>query len=231
MPTLLSLFDYTGNWALPYAEHGWNVILWDIKHQADYCELFSDINDASADYFYEYIFDNFGTVDGIIAAPPCTDFAASGAQWWPEKDKAGQTAISIEYVRQTLRIVNLCRPWFWAMENPVGRINKFFPMLGKPWYFQPYWFGDAYTKKTGLWGRFVKPTPSNIVEPIMFTTKDGKRGSYQWAKLGGKSEKTKTLRSATPEGFAQAFYKANHFAHQWRLMRNRTFLRTLFINK
>ena len=37
----------------------------------------------------------------------------------------------------------------------------------------------------------------------------GKRGSWQWAKLGGKSERTKRLRSQTPRGFALAFAEAN----------------------
>ncbi|MDX9847444.1 MAG: DNA cytosine methyltransferase [Tenuifilaceae bacterium] len=210
MKTLLSLFDYSGNWACPYQENGWNVILWDIKHTTDMFCLFSDINDACADFFYENIFDNFGTVDGIIAAPPCTDFAVSGARWWPEKDRTGSTAKSIELVYQTLRIVDLCQPDFWALENPVGRISKLVPELGSPWYFQPYWFGDPYTKKTGLWGNFTPPAKTNVVEPIIFTNANGKRGSYMWAKLGGKSEKTKELRSETPMGFSYAFYESNH---------------------
>lgn len=210
MKTLLSLFDYSGNWALPYQEQGWNVILWDIKHTSDMFSQFSDIEDACADFFYENIFDNYGTVDGIIAAPPCTDFAASGARWWPEKDRMGVTEKSIELVYQTLRIIDLCQPDFWALENPVGRISKLVPELGSPWYFQPYWFGDPYTKKTGLWGDFNPPEKINEVEPIIFTNSKGKRGSYMWAKLGGKSERTKELRSETPMGFAYAFYESNH---------------------
>jgi len=210
MKTLLSLFDYSGNWALPYEEHGWNVILWDIKHTSDMFSLFSDIENACADFFYENIFDNFGTVDGIIAAPPCTDFAVSGARWWTEKDKLGTTDKSIELVYQTLRIVDLCQPDFWALENPVGRISKLIPELGNPWYFQPYWFGDPYTKKTGLWGNFNPPQKTNVVEPIIYTNSQGKKGSYMWAKLGGKSERTKELRSKTPFGFAYAFYESNH---------------------
>lgn len=226
MKTLLSLFDYTGNWAAPYEEAGWNVILWDIKHDPDMVSRFSDINEANAEFFYEHIFDNYGTVDGIIAAPPCTDFAVSGARHWKSKDESGITELSVEMVYQVLRIVDLCQPDFWALENPVGRLNKLMPELAEygPWYFQPWWFGDPYTKRTGLWGEFNKPIKSNgigifksiedselcEVEPVMFQGKDGKKGSYMWAKLGGKSEKTKELRSTTPKGFARAFYNANH---------------------
>ncbi len=212
MKTLLSLFDYSGNWAAPYEDNGWNIILWDIKHTCDLYACFSDIMDACTDYFYDNIFDNYGTIDGILAAIPCYDFAASGARWWKAKDSSGQTAKSIELVNQTLRIIELCQPDFWAIENPVGRINKLIPELKPygPWYFQPYWYGDAYTKKTGLWGKFNPPQPTNIVEPVIYTNASGKRGSYQWAKLGGKSERTKELRSMTPEGFANAFYQSNH---------------------
>ena len=202
---ILSLFDFSGNWALPYAENGHDVILWDIKHTTDLFSTFSNIDEACADYFYENIFDNYGTVDGILAAVPCTDFASSGAQYWPAKDQSGQTDRSLELVYQVLRIVDLCQPAFWALENPVGRLSKLVPELGKAWYFQPHWYGDAYTKKTGLWGDFNKPERINEVEPI----KDCKQGSWL-QKLGGKTEKTKELRSMTPMGFAWAFYEANH---------------------
>lgn len=210
MKTLLSLFDYSGNWARPYFENGWNVILWDRKHTSDLYSRFSNIEDACADFFYEHIFDNYGTVDGIVAGVPCTDFSSSGARWWKEKDEAGITEKSVELVHQTLRIIDLCMPDFWAIENPVGRIAKLVPELGKPWYFQPYWYGDAYTKKTGLWGDFRPPLPTNMIEPKIYTNSKGQKGSFMWAKLGGKSERTKEIRSETPMGFAQAFYESNH---------------------
>lgn len=212
-PTLLSLFDYSGVWARPYEDAGWNVILWDQKHTSDLYATFKDVNDACTDYFYDNIFENYGTVDGILAAVPCDDFAVSGARWWPDKDADGRTYASMELVRQTLRIVNLCSPLrFWALENPVGRLNTLFPELPKPWYFDPYWFGDPYTKKTGIWGQFRAPVirSSQVVRPIMYETSNGKRGSWMWAKLGGNSERTKELRSVTPAGFARAFFEANH---------------------
>jgi hypothetical protein len=87
-----------------------------------------------------------------------------------------------------------------VLENPVGRLNKLRPQLGNPWYFQPWHYGDAYTKKTGLWGNFNKDLVKQEVTP----------DPNSWImKLGGKSEKTKELRSMTPLGFAEAFFKAN----------------------
>jgi hypothetical protein len=203
MKTLLSLFDYTGNWSRPYADAGWNVILWDIKHTCDMFGMFSDIKDACADYFYEHIFDNFGTVDGILAAVPCTDFAVSGARWFAEKDANGSTAQSVELVWQTLRIVHLCMPHFWVVENPISRIHKLVPELGRPkMYFHPCDFGEPYTKKTALYGEFN----TNLVKTPVAPTE----GSKMHRMYGGRSERTKELRSVTPPGFAQAFFEANH---------------------
>lgn len=210
MKTLLSLFDYSGNWAKPFADSGeWNVILWDIKHTADMYSLFSDIKDACADYFYEHIFDNYGTVDGILAAVPCTDFAVSGARWFAEKDARGDTKKSIELVYQTLRIIDLCQPNFWVVENPISRIHKLVPELGKPrMYFNPCDFGEPYTKKTALYGKFNTKLKRNPVKPT--------EGSKMHKKYGGKSELTKERRSVTPPGFARAFYEANKRWKNWR---------------
>lgn len=202
--TVLSLFDYTGNWSLPYAEAGANVVRIDLKHGVD-------VRDIKASRLMERLMDAYGRVDGILAAPPCTEFAVSGAHKWAAKDKSGQTARSLELVRQVLRCVEFSKPDWWVMENPVGRLNTLMPELAKlgPWYFDPCDFGDAYTKRTGLWGNFVPPLPLFVggdysVEPVRVCS----QGSWL-QKLGGKSEKTKTLRSTTPMGFAYAFFLAN----------------------
>ena len=208
MKTLLSLFDYTGNWARPFAENGWNVIHWDIKHTCNNYDLFKDIKDACAEYFYENIFDNYGTVDGILAAVPCTEFAVSGARWFAAKDADGRTAKAIELVWQTLRIIDLCMPDFWVIENPISRIHTLVPEIGKPkMYFNPCDFGEPYTKKTALYGKFNTNLKMNKVEPT--------EGSKMHRLYGGKSERTKELRSVTPLGFAQAFYEANkNYKHE-----------------
>ena len=187
-PTILSLFDYSGNWPSPFKENGFDVIQIDIKHGIDILTLVKD--DIPSDNIY-----------GILAAPPCTDFAGSGAQYWKVKDADGRTAASLALIDKTLEIVS----WypglkFWALENPVGRLQKLRPQLGTPWYFQPHWYGDPWTKKTGLYGKFNKDLPRNDVPP----------DPNSWImKLGGKSERTKELRSMTPIGFAKAFYEAN----------------------
>lgn len=185
---ILSLFDYSGNWPKFYRESGdYEVYQVDVKLGLDILEL------TKADFPFE-------KAHGILAAPPCTDFASSGAQYWKTKDADGRTAASLALVDKTLELIEDFKPEWWALENPVGRLQKLRPQLGSPWYFQPHWFGDSYTKKTGLWGIFNKNLPRNDVEP----------DPNNWImKLGGKSERTKELRSMTPLGFALAFYLAN----------------------
>ena len=151
------------------------------------------------------------TVYGILAAPPCTDFSGSGAHAWKRKETQpanydGSKTIefdntvehSIGMVLATLEIIAQLQPKFYAIENPVGRIKSLIPEIGEPWYFQPCDFGDPYTKKTGLFGKFNKPVKESPVLPLF--------GSMITEKY---SSKQKNERSKTPEGFAKAFFKAN----------------------
>ena len=67
---------------------------------------------------------------------------------------------------------------------------------------------DAYTKRTGLWGKFCRPI-KRPVEPIFVTTAAGDRYSPIHMATGGKSAMTKQIRSTTPCGFARAFHDSN----------------------
>lgn len=201
--TVLSLFDYSGRWATPYSEAGHDVICVDVKDSGLPYAIECDIREFCCDWLMENVLQDYGMIDGILVALPCTHLAGSGARWWSKKDALGLTAEAVELAWQVLRTVEFLRPFFWVLENPVGRLNRLVPALAAfgPWYFQPFWYGDPYTKKTGLWGQFNRDLPRNDVEP--------REGSKMWARYGGKSERTKELRSTTPEGFARAFYLAN----------------------
>jgi hypothetical protein len=206
MKTILSLFDYTGNWSRPYKEAGYNVIRQDIKLGQD---IFSDtIPAAVADHV------EGNPVHGILAAVPCTDFAGSGARWWKEKENQpayyegkdvefeSTVEMSIFFVISVLFIVELFNPKWWVIENPVGRMHKLVPEVGKPkMYFNPTDFGHPYTKRTALYGNFNTNLPKTFTLNLF--------GSEMWARYGGKSERTKAARSVTPEGFARAFFEAN----------------------
>lgn len=107
--------------------------------------------------------------------------------------------------RACLDIIDHYQPVFWALENPVGRLRRLRaarfrePRL----IFNPCDYGDPYTKKTLLWGRFNLPKRSPV-EPVKVCA----QGSWI-QRLGGKSDRTKLLRSMTPPGFARAFFRAN----------------------
>jgi hypothetical protein len=194
---VLSLFDYTGNWSKPYRDNGYEVIQVDI-------ELGTDI------LTWDYKRYPKEQVKGILAACPCTDFSLSGAAWFAEKDADGRTAASIELVKKTWEIIQYFEPEFWAIENPMSRIHKLCPFIGDVKFkFHPYQFAQydpiprnsQYQKQTWLWGKFNNP----VFKPL---ENIDKQKLHQ--KLGGKSKRTKYLRSITPLGFAYAFYEANH---------------------
>jgi len=202
MKTILSLFDYTGNWSAPYKRAGYNVIRQDIQLGHD---IFDDtIPAANLDRV------EGNQVHGILAAVPCTDFASSGARWWNEKSNqpAPYDGKNLEFknrldyfvtmVYSVLLLVEWFRPNWWVIENPRGRIRRLVPEIGPPrLVFQPYEYGDPYTKETFLYGNFNPDLPKTPVLPLF--------GS----KMHRMSSSWKNKRSETPKGFAEAFFLAN----------------------
>ena len=138
-------------------------------------------------------------IHGILAAPVCTVFSGSGARW-PRSDDEIREALAL--VDACVRLAYVLKPIWWAMENPVGKLNKW---LGDPvMSFQPNDYGDPYTKRTLLWGNFNAAGLEAAKNPVAAT-----EGSKLWRGYGGKSERTKQARSITPPGFAQAFCDTN----------------------
>lgn len=178
---ILDLCGGTGAWSKPYRDAGYDVRVITLPEH--------DVR----------LYKPPENVYGILAAPPCTHLAGSGARWWKDKGE-GALLEALSIVDACLRVIILAEPVFWCLENPVGRLSGY---LGKPvMYFNPCDYGDPYTKKTCLWGKFNIPE-KNLVEPEFVIYKGGKRfaPNYGW----GKNIK----RSITPSGFAQAFFKAN----------------------
>jgi len=138
---------------------------------------------------------------GILSAPPCTDFSVSGAQYWGEKDEDGRTNHSCILVHQTLMIIKYFNSNFWVLENPIGRMEKLIPEMKKYRLlsFNPCDFGDPYTKKTILYGKF---NPFLVQKPVKPT--DGSKMHFI-----SPGKKRSEIRSTTPLGFAQAFFEAN----------------------
>lgn len=194
MRTVLSLCDYTGTWSAPYREAGYQVIQVDIKHGKDVRLLKWP-----------------GRVHGILMAPPCTHFAVSGCQHWPRK---GDDALieGLQLVDACLRFVAICKPKWWVLENPIGRLPEYlgpYRMIFDPWEYAGWAdkpIEEAYTKSTCLWGSFKSPKRRPLKPTKFLATQNGKKvmsSSVVWAKWSG------AKRSVTPSGFARAFCAAN----------------------
>jgi site-specific DNA-cytosine methylase len=95
--------------------------------------------------------------DLMIAHPPCTHLAVSGARWF--KDKQQEQAEALEFVRLLLA-AEIPRI---ALENPVSIISS---RVRKPdQIIQPWQFGHGETKATCLWLKNLpRLRPTNIVE-------------------------------------------------------------------
>ena len=95
--------------------------------------------------------------DLMIAHPPCTHLAVSGARWW--KDKQQEQADALEFVR-ALMAAPIDRI---ALENPISKISS---AIRKPdQIVQPWQFGHGETKATCLWLKGLpKLQPTDVVE-------------------------------------------------------------------
>ena len=95
--------------------------------------------------------------DLMIAHPPCTYLAVSGARWFKGREGAQQDALAFVQLLLDAPIPRI------ALENPVGVIST---RIRKPYqYIQPWQFGHPETKKTGLWLKNLPPLmPTEIVE-------------------------------------------------------------------
>ncbi len=173
---ILDLCAGTGSASEPYKRHGYEVRRIDLPEDVRLVELPDE------------------PVHGIIAAPPCTHLAGSGARWWNEKGE-GALLDALSIADACVRLATFCRPKWWVLENPIGRLSRFY---GPPrYYFDPFYFGDPYPKRTALWGEFNIPRMNPVVptDNRIHTMSPG-------------PDRAKN-RSITPEGFARLFCEAN----------------------
>ena len=229
---VISLYDFTGEALKPWAEAGYTCHAFDIQHdEAGWVDRFegggsirfhkADLHKYGNIVALKEAFEGENVVFGM-AFPVCTDMAVSGAAHFKRKAEANPSFQdeAVSYAVWCARLFNsLHVPFF--VENPVS-------VLATKWRkpdhsFHPYEYGeylsdaeavhprwpeyiaerDAYTKKTCLWtgNGFRMPTKIPTCKPTGYST--------QHLKLGGKSQRTKDIRSATPRGFAKAVYEFN----------------------
>ena len=148
----------------------------------------------------------------MIAFPPCTHLAVSGARHFEQKRKDGRQQEGIDFF---LKIANSNIPKI-AIENPIGIMSTIF---GKPTQIiQPYQFGDQAQKTTCLWLKNLMPLlHTKIVgKGNFYISPTGKKmaswmcdPSVNGKKLGYNTDEIKKLRSKTFQGIADAM------AAQW----------------
>lgn len=139
--------------------------------------------------------------DMIIAFPPCTHLAVSGAAWFKQKQQDGRQQQGIDFFMQFVNI----NCFYVAIENPVGIMSTIWRKPDQ--IIQPFEYGDPFSKKTCLWLKNLPPlVPTNIVEKgeqVRYAS--GKSMPKWYADLRGLLAKTrKTLRSRTFNGIAKA---------------------------
>jgi hypothetical protein len=208
---ILSLCDFSGSWSQPYVDAGYEVIRIDSGHPSGFS--FPDPANLNLIHVgmdllsHSFIWDLDYPPWGVLAAPPCTCLTRAAACRWPKQDAEGRTARDLQLFKVCWAMAQRATGW-WALENPPGRHRKLMPELPAPaWQFQPWQYGDPWTKQTYIWGTAKKPeVVDKVVEPA--TTKRIPSGRLQ-GPISRMSSSWKRQRAQTPAGFAQAFFKAN----------------------
>lgn len=221
---VVSLFDESGNALRPWAEAGYTCWAFDLLNEGKTSEEFP--SGGTIHYITANLTDpewvaNIISLNPILVMgwPPCTDLTVAGAKHFEGKfrDNMFYQLEATNLARLVETIGNACKcPWF--AENPVGMLSSWWR---KPDYtFNPWEYGgylpeddihprwpeyinprDAYPKTTCLWtgGGFKIPGKIPVECPEGW--------SKQMSKLGGKSLKTKMIRSESPRGFCQAVFE------------------------
>lgn len=150
--------------------------------------------------------------DLMIAFPPCTDLAVSGARHFERKKLDGSQDKSIKFF---MDIINAPIGKI-AVENPIGIMSGIYRKPDQ--IIQPWHFGDKAQKSTCLWLKNLpKLIPTNIVEKgefFEFVSKKGEKKRmpmwyYKALQEAKTPEQRRTLRSKTFKGIAEAM------ANQW----------------
>lgn len=126
--------------------------------------------------------------DMLIAFPPCTHLAVSGARWFAEKRKDGRQIQGINFFMEFTKVS--CK--YTVIENPIGIMSTIYRKPDQ--IIQPFMFGHGETKATCLWLKNLPELiPTNIV--------NGRDNRIH--KMGPSKDRSK-LRSKTYDGIAQA---------------------------
>lgn len=148
----------------------------------------------------------------MIAFPPCTHLAVSGAAWFEQKRKDGRQQQGIDFF---MNIINAPIPRI-AVENPIGIMSSLYKKPNQ--VIQPFYFGDEAQKTTCLWLKNLPPLYHND-KPNLFDdniTHVGKGEFFEW--IDGKTGKIKKQ----PQWYADAFINGKN-KQETSFLRSKTF--------
>lgn len=198
---ILDLCGGTGSWSKPWKEAGYDVRLITLPE------------------FDVRTYEPPKEVYGILAAPPCTEFSVLNCIAAPRKR---DEVAGMEIVNACMDIIRNTKKSFWALENPRGYLRKY---LGQPQLtFQPWQYGDPWTKATDIWGSFNVPSPmferwEDVPKLPLYTRPGRDKPNFAylhksaWRDIPQLSFHQPTtdaeFRAMTPPGFAKAFFEAN----------------------
>ena len=183
--------EYSGRVRRAFAERG---------HEVYSCDLLPADDGETTHHYQGDVLDIInGGWDLMIAFPPCTHLAVSGARWF--KDKVQEQQEALDFVQM---LMNADIPKI-AIENPISIISS---RIRKPdQIVQPWWFGDTVQKSTCLWLKGLPLlTKTNDVYKEMMELPRKEREKIWYASPGPDRGKA---RSTTFPGFAAAM------AGQW----------------
>jgi hypothetical protein len=171
-----------------------------LGHEAMSCDLLP--TDASGPHYQGDVRDVLDYPwDMMIAHPPCTDLAVSGAAWFAKKRMAGQQQASASFF---MMLAKSDIPKI-VIENPVCVMSSLWRKPDQT--IQPWMFGHMEQKATCLWLKNTPPlAPTNIVKDEMMLLPKNQRERLHYLPP---SEDRWKLRSETYLGIAQAM------ASQW----------------
>lgn len=137
--------------------------------------------------------------DLMIAHPPCTHLAVSGARWFKDKKQEQEEALSFVRELMDAPIEKIC------IENPVSIISS---NIRKPdQIIQPWMFGHEVSKKTCLWLKnLTHLEPTNLVGKGEYVTFSSGKRMPAWYNLSPGQDRWKE-RSRTFQGIADAMAK------------------------
>lgn len=223
------LYDITGYMAQPWLNAGYECWTFDGQHSPGITREGNLVKVGT--WFYpdkvETQAAEIATMVGpevvfVFGFPECTHLTVAGARHF-----AAKASVNPEFQNEAVNLAKLipavakaagCKTW--ALENPVGVMSS---IWRKPdFIFNPCDYGgylpeddthpaypdvypgrDAYNKGTCIW------RGEGFQEPVRRPVQPLHKANPGWAKCGGKSVRTKNIRSATPRGFSQAVFEAN----------------------